>query len=269
MQENIPLKVFILKPQNLLSGPQLFHPKLQKMFVSYISEKLIQFNESLKIVCDVDLLALHLNYMAQNPTIHTKSLQYQSRSLFLFIFMGARVMVEKEGWPFYGMMRWVVDTQTYSLNHIDANIRTQDSTPWRLTGIYRHSEEERKVETWGLMQHLHARGALPWVCLGDFNEILSSDKKNGGIPRQVTPMLAFRHTLLQYALVDLGFRGYRFTWRNDHSGAAFVEERLDRCVATMEWRDRFRRATVHLLAMPYSDHDPVLLDMAPSNHPQR
>ncbi|KAK7826471.1 hypothetical protein CFP56_032138, partial [Quercus suber] len=31
--------------------------------------------------------------MAQNPTIHTKSLQYRSRSLFLFIFMGARVMI--------------------------------------------------------------------------------------------------------------------------------------------------------------------------------
>lgn len=30
----------------------------------------------------------------------------------------------------------VVDTQTYSLNHIDANIRTQDSPQWRLTGIY-------------------------------------------------------------------------------------------------------------------------------------
>jgi len=38
--------------------------------------------------------------------------------------------------------------------------------------------------------------------------------KNGGIPRQVTPMLAFRHTLLHFGLADLGFRGCWFTWRN-------------------------------------------------------
>ena len=47
-------------------------------------------------------------------------------------------------------------------------------------------------------------------------------------------MVAFRHTLLQCGLVDLGFRGYRFTWRNGRYGAAFVEERLDRFVATVE-----------------------------------
>lgn len=75
-------------------------------------------------------------------------------------------MVEKEGWPFYGMMRWVVDTQTYSLNHIDANIRTQDSTPWRLTGIYRFrgGEEGRNLGThvaspctWGIAMGMPRR----------------------------------------------------------------------------------------------------------------
>ena len=68
------------------------------------------------------------------------------------------------------------------------------------------------------MRHLHARGTLPWVCLGDFNEILSSNEKNRGIPRQVTPMLAFRHTLLHCGLVDLGSKGYYFTWRNGRLG---------------------------------------------------
>ena len=68
-----------------------------------------------------------------------------------------------------------------------------------------------KAETWRLMRHLHARGTLPWLCLGDFNEILYSDEKRGGNPRQVTPMVAFQHTLLHYGLVGLGFRGYQFT----------------------------------------------------------
>ena len=58
---------------------------------------------------------------------------------------------------------------------------------------------------------------------------------------QVTPMLAFQHTLLQCGLVDLSFRSNRFTWRNGRYGAAFVEERLDKFVATLEWREMFVR----------------------------
>ena len=70
-----------------------------------------------------------------------------------------------------------VDTQTYSPNYIDVSVQAQNSSLWRLTGMYGHLEQELKMETWRLMRHLHARAFLPWVCLGDFNEILSSDEK--------------------------------------------------------------------------------------------
>ena len=82
-------------------------------------------------------------------------------------------------------------------------------------------------------------------------------------------MVAFRHTLLHCGLVDLGFRGYRFTWRNGRNGAAFVEERLDRFVATIEWRELFPKAIVHHLTVAYSDHDLILLDLVPAIYPQR
>nr|XP_023920772.1 uncharacterized protein LOC112032239 [Quercus suber] len=79
----------------------------------------------------------------------------------------------------------------------------------------------------------------------------------------MAPMVEFRHTLLHCGLVDMGFSGYRFTWRNGWHGAAFVEERLDRAVATTEWREIFPRAKVSHLSVSYSDHDPIMLDMAP------
>ena len=67
--------------------------------------------------------------------------------------------------------------QTYSLNHIDARIMTDPSSPWRLTGFYGRPEEHRKHESWEYLRHLHSRDSLPWICLGDYNEILSSDEK--------------------------------------------------------------------------------------------
>ena len=47
-----------------------------------------------------------------------------------------------------------------------------------------------------------------------------------------------------------------------------MEERLDRFVATLKWIELFPKATVHHLAMAYSDHDPILLDLAPTTYPQ-
>ena len=140
---------------------------------------------------------------------------------------------------------------------------------WILTGIYGHPEEERKSETWRLMRHLHARASLPCVCLGDFNEILSFDEKNGGNLRPMGAMMKFRQTLLHCGLVDLGFNGYRFTWRNGKGGAAFVEERLDRVVATSEWREMFPRTKVRRIPTSYSNHDPILMDMNPPTQPKK
>ena len=72
----------------------------------------------------------------------------------------------------------VVSTQTYSLNHIDVHISSPSQILWRLTGVYGYPKERLKCETWRLMRHLWVRASLPWVCLGDFNEILSSRSKS-------------------------------------------------------------------------------------------
>ena len=85
--------------------------------------------------------------------------------------------------------------------------------------MYGHLEQELKMETWRLMRHLHARASLPWICLGDFNEILSSDeKKNGGNMRPMSLMVEFRHTLLHCGLVDMGFK------RNGRQGQLLLKK---------------------------------------------
>jgi len=40
-----------------------------------------------------------------------------------------------------------LDVQTFSLNHIDAHILTDQNSPWRLTGFYGKLEEQRKHES--------------------------------------------------------------------------------------------------------------------------
>ena len=85
----------------------------------------------------------------------------------------------------------------------------------------------------------------------------------------MAPMAEFRNTLLPCGLVDMGFCGYPYTWRNDRQGRAFVEKRLDMVVATTEWREIFPRTKVSHLSVSYSGHDPIMMDMAPPTQPQK
>ena len=151
-----------------------------------------------------------------------------------------------------------LDIQTYSLNHTDACIMTDLNSPWRLTGFYGRPEEHRKHEK-SYLRHLHSRDSLPWLCIGDYNEILNSNEKQGRIPRPFRPMEEFRTTLAQCGLSDLGFQGNIFTWRNGRPGDDFVQERLDRACATLEWRDLFPQAKVKHIQAAYSDHNPISL----------
>uniref|UniRef100_A0A7N2LRF7 CCHC-type domain-containing protein n=1 Tax=Quercus lobata TaxID=97700 RepID=A0A7N2LRF7_QUELO len=100
----------------------------------------------------------------------------------------------------------------------------------------------------------------------------TSEEKYGRHPRPLPPMVEFRNTLLHCGLIELGFSGYPYTWRNGRPNEAFVEEMLDRACATLGWSELFLTAKVIHLTVSYSDHDPLLLDTAPStlnHHRQR
>ena len=71
-------------------------------------------------------------------------------------------------------------------------------------------------------------------------------------------MEEFWSVLLQCGLVDLGFHGNIFIWRNERSGEAFVQERLDRACATIEWKALLPCSKVTHLQASYSDHDPIM-----------
>ncbi|KAK3194206.1 hypothetical protein Dsin_025516 [Dipteronia sinensis] len=67
--------------------------------------------------------------------------------------------------------------------------------------------------------------SLPWLCIGDFNEVLHSAEKHGGPPRQRRLIEDFREAVDDCELMDMGFRGPGFTWSNRREGSAMVQER--------------------------------------------
>ena len=62
------------------------------------------------------------------------------------------------------------------------------------------------------MERLSHRSNLPWVCMGDFNEIMHAKEKEGGGVRPVRQMRAFCEAINKCQLRDLGYVGSDFTW---------------------------------------------------------
>ncbi|XP_019151915.1 PREDICTED: uncharacterized protein LOC109148635 [Ipomoea nil] len=87
---------------------------------------------------------------------------------------------------------------SYSKNHVDVEVRLADDRVWRMTGFYGFPKREDRRESWELLGTLSGRSSLPWV---------------------------------------MAMRGYQFTWEKSKGTNNWIEERLDKVLATASWGD--------------------------------
>jgi hypothetical protein len=66
---------------------------------------------------------------------------------------------------------------SFSKFHIDVQIEEEDGFKWRFIGIYGEPTTEKGDITWRLMRIVSKKNKLPWLCIGDFNEILFNREK--------------------------------------------------------------------------------------------
>nr|XP_023871124.1 uncharacterized protein LOC111983700 [Quercus suber]XP_023871125.1 uncharacterized protein LOC111983701 [Quercus suber] len=153
----------------------------------------------------------------------------------------------------------VMDLINYSPNHILMKVTEEDGFVWFFIGFYGWLEAQFKEESWQLLEHLRGFVNAAWLCAGDFNAILNSAEKLSLRPPNSTEIDAFRNVLDSCSLEDLGYGGYTYMWSNKRPGDANTKLRLDRAVATMEWRTKFSITTVSHLPPHASDHLPILV----------
>ncbi|KAL0439588.1 UNVERIFIED_CONTAM: putative mitochondrial protein [Sesamum latifolium] len=73
----------------------------------------------------------------------------------------------------------------------------------------------------------------------------------------------FRLALDNAGLFDLGYSGDLFTWCNRREAPHTILERLDRACGNNNWRLSFPNTQVSPLESIYSDHTPLLIELAP------
>ena len=140
---------------------------------------------------------------------------------------------------------------------IDAVVNPGMDDAWRLTGFYGNPITANREHSWALLKHLCLKMDIPWLCMGDFNEIIKAEEKKGGANRRERQMRDFREALDFCGFRDLGFVGNPFTWCNNQFDGEVTWLRLDRGVATPSWIQMFPTVRVHHVQGTLSDHCPL------------
>ncbi|XP_075111507.1 uncharacterized protein LOC142181829 [Nicotiana tabacum] len=103
---------------------------------------------------------------------------------------------------------------------------------------------------------------------GNFNEVLKSREIFGSNNISNSRSNHFWSCLNQYRLIDLGFKGSKYTWSNkrDTNRKDLILERLDRCFATDDWIESYPESSITHFPKTHSDQFPLLLSITNQNH---
>ncbi|XP_019179273.1 PREDICTED: uncharacterized protein LOC109174494 [Ipomoea nil] len=125
---------------------------------------------------------------------------------------------------------------SFSKNHVDIEVAIRDEV-WRMTCFYGFPQRNRRREAWQLLSGLKGRSTLPWVVLGNFNDLLYQQEKRGGNPHPDDLLRGFGETLDNCGLIQLPMRTHQFTWEKGEGTDGWIEERLDKVLVTAPWTD--------------------------------
>ena len=76
---------------------------------------------------------------------------------------------------------------------------------WLILAIYASLRIAKRKILWNNLKIVSQLHNLPWLMLGDFNEVLSGDDKFGGNGVNLNRALEFKECLDECNMLDLGF----------------------------------------------------------------
>lgn len=142
---------------------------------------------------------------------------------------------------------------------INAVVWTASSPPWLLSAVYASPLSTVRQHLWDYLLQMGNCVELPWLMIGDFNQVIHPSEKHGGLRPSTARMNAFLEVIHCCAMIDLGYSGPRYTWSNLRPGPAHVQERLDRALGNHLWVASYPDCVVTHTPRTRSDHHPLIL----------
>lgn len=123
--------------------------------------------------------------------------------------------------------------------------------------VYASNSAEERMDLWAELLKVSSSQivcSLPWVVLGDFNQILDPSEHSMppslNVPRRIRE---FKEYLLDADLSDLNYRGNSFTWWNKNSLRP-VAKKLDRILVNDRWQCEFPNVVASFGSPGFLDH---------------
>uniref|UniRef100_A0A803PYN2 Uncharacterized protein n=1 Tax=Cannabis sativa TaxID=3483 RepID=A0A803PYN2_CANSA len=155
-----------------------------------------------------------------------------------------------------------VSLNNFNVNVFDCYMACNNGPSWHFTAFYGAPSLSNRGHTWTLLKRLKdIAPLLPWMVIGDFNEILYSHNKQGGNLRSANQMDEFRSVLDSCQLNELPFNGDPFTWIKGRHNVDTIKERLDCCFTNNSWTSHFQPLVTSHLDYFSSDHRAIAVNI--------
>lgn len=112
-----------------------------------------------------------------------------------------------------------VDVLFSSSQMVHAFVQKPGSDNFLLKILYDSPILENQRRLWSLLENLDRSLNLPWVVMGDFNDVLNSSQKRGGLAPSIGRCMSLNSMILSCRLLDLGFNGQSLTCFNKRKGS--------------------------------------------------
>ena len=154
-------------------------------------------------------------------------------------------------------MKIKLEVGGYSRYHIDVVIDVLVDVRTRVTFVYGEARVNERYKTWDMLRGIVGANDIPWLVLGDFNEVIHAHEHNGVGSRSQAQMEAFRDALDTCSLSDIGYTGNSWTFEKKVAGGTYTRVRLDRAVENPAWSIAFPAAVLEHKSATTSDHVPI------------
>ena len=90
-----------------------------------------------------------------------------------------------------------------------------------MTYVYGDAQTAECHKTWDMLKFIKASLHLPWVCMGDFNEVFLREEHQGVQERSHAKIAGFREVVDVCGFHDLGYEGRSWTFEKRVAGGLY------------------------------------------------
>ncbi|XP_074278011.1 uncharacterized protein LOC141601616 [Silene latifolia] len=161
------------------------------------------------------------------------------------------------GWTKEARMSLIVACNNFMI----LSVEKLNGRLWYLVLFYGASKFELREKVFeGLEDYLQQLNH-PFLIVGDFNQVEFGSDKLSTRNDYIRGACSFNNWKMRNELLDIPFKGPRFTWCNNRKGVHRIYERLDKALGSKEWFTLFPDTGIKHHPIQISDHAPIEIDL--------